>query len=95
MGVIVLILFLGIIVLIIGAINDRNNADLKRQYNNDLANGNKSKALISGRAYYKSKRGSGELTIYDEQAITNDLLTMRNRNDRNATNLRRNRTDFF
>lgn len=50
--------------------------NLKRQYDNDLASGNKSKALISGRAYYKAKRGNAELTIYDEQAIANDLAAM-------------------
>lgn len=77
MAVIVSILILGGIIVVIGSIgNEKKITTLKRQYDNDLASGNKSKALISGRVYYKAKRGNGELTIYDEQAIANDLATM-------------------
>ncbi len=41
-----------------------------------LSGGDKKRALDAGRLYYKHLRG-GRLTIYDEQAITNDLSTMK------------------
>lgn len=48
---------------------------LEEAYRNALVAGDKQKALQAGRAYYKAKRG-GRLTIYDEQAITNDLAAI-------------------
>ncbi len=59
-------------------------AQLKVEYENLLNSGNKSQALNAGRAYYSWLRKTakvmegenGSLTIYDEQAITNDLSTM-------------------
>lgn len=49
---------------------------LKQDYLNALQSTDKAKALQAGRAYYSDLR-YGELTIYDEQAITNDLMTMK------------------
>ncbi|HEX8355829.1 MAG TPA: hypothetical protein VF610_00370 [Segetibacter sp.] len=45
-------------------------------YKNALNSGNKQEALYAGRAYYAELR-NGELTIYDEQAIANDLSTIK------------------
>ena len=50
---------------------------LKKAYDDALKSGDKALALEKGRAYYASKRESGKLTIYDEQAIQNDLSAMR------------------
>ncbi|MBA4851676.1 hypothetical protein [Emticicia sp. BO119] len=49
---------------------------LKESYEAALKSEDKAKALEAGRKYYSFKR-NGELTIYDEQAITNDLMTMK------------------
>lgn len=49
---------------------------LKEDYETALQNGNKREALEKGRAYYRSLRFFGRLTIYDEQAITNDVNAM-------------------
>jgi len=51
---------------------------IKEAYENALKNKNKSLALKLGREYYSSLRADGRLTIYDEQAIQNDLLSMDN-----------------
>ena len=75
MWIIMLISIAGTLLFILNLGNEKG-PDLKRQYDIDLASGNKSKALSSGRAYYKAKRGNGQLTIYDEQAIANDLSAM-------------------
>jgi len=48
---------------------------LKQNYKDALNSYDKAKALQAGRNYYSYLRG-GKLTIYDEQAITNDLMTM-------------------
>ena len=48
---------------------------LKEAYSKALTNSNKAEALQAGRKYYSYLR-NGKLTIYDEQAITNDLSTM-------------------
>jgi len=53
----------------------KKEAELKAIYDDALRSGNKSRALAAGRAYYSHIR-KGKLTIYDEQAITNDLSTM-------------------
>lgn len=49
---------------------------LKRQYEQALRGIDKRAALDAGRAYYSYMRNGKALTIYDEQAITNDLSTM-------------------
>jgi hypothetical protein len=48
---------------------------LKIAYDEAIKSGNKAQALDAGRKYHAFIRG-GSLTIYDEQAITNDLMTM-------------------
>lgn len=49
---------------------------LKRQYEQALKGADKRAALDAGRAYYSYMRDGKAPTIYDEQAITNDLSTM-------------------
>ena len=53
----------------------RISAELKERYDQALTDGDKALALSLGRAYYSRLRG-GRLSIYDEQAITNDLSTI-------------------
>ena len=62
------------ILLAIGVIGNRNK--LKGEYEASLKGTDKEKALKAGRAYYSALR-SGSLTIYDEQAIANDLHSMK------------------
>lgn len=50
---------------------------LKEKYDSDLSGPNKREALNSGRAYYGHLRKGKGLTIYDEQAIANDISTMK------------------
>lgn len=57
--------------------NDKEKAQsIYEDYKKALANGNKPLALELGRKYYGTLRG-GDLTIYDEQAIANDLSTIK------------------
>jgi hypothetical protein len=49
---------------------------LKEEYNTALRGKDKKRALEAGRNYYSAMRHNKKLTIYDEQAITNDLATM-------------------
>ncbi|MBO0947358.1 hypothetical protein [Fibrella forsythiae] len=49
---------------------------LESTYRLALLSNDKSKALEAGRAYYGHLRG-GSLTIYDEQALSNDLSAMK------------------
>ena len=49
---------------------------LKDAYDKALRERNKKAALDAGRAYYLSIRKGTSLTIYDEQAIANDLNAM-------------------
>lgn len=51
-------------------------SDMKKKYEDSLTQGNKAEALKLGRAYYSSKKGGGELSITEEQALSNDLSTM-------------------
>jgi hypothetical protein len=51
--------------------------DPQKAYEDALRSGDKALALQKGREYYAFKRGGEILTIYDEQAIQNDLSTMR------------------
>lgn len=72
------LLFLALIIAIgIAIANSRKNElnKLKEAYDSALKGNNKSIALAAGRAYYSAMR-KGKLTIYDEQAIANDLSTM-------------------
>ena len=57
---------------------EKYKKEIKEAYENALKNKNKSLALKLGREYYSSLRADGNLTIYDEQAIQNDLLSMDN-----------------
>lgn len=53
------------------------DAKLESDYKEALSGNDRAKALELGRAYYGSKRDNDALTIYDEQALTNDLSTMK------------------
>ena len=53
---------------------------LEAEYRKARLSGDKSKALEAGRAYYAHLR-QGTLTIYDEQALSNDLATMATKPD--------------
>lgn len=71
------IVLLVVIIAIFGSIsNSKEIAKLKQQYDKALRSGNKKAALDAGRSFY-SKIRNGKLTIYDEQAITNDLTAMK------------------
>jgi hypothetical protein len=73
-----IIAFIILIVVIAVWLNIRKNRQLTilwQQYNAAKASGDKQKALNAGRAYYSRRRGRP--TIYDEQAIANDLSTMK------------------
>jgi hypothetical protein len=61
-----------------GYISKQNKLkQLKENYDNSLKGTDKKVALDAGRAYYSALRKDKKLTIYDEQAITNDLSTMK------------------
>jgi hypothetical protein len=49
---------------------------LKQAYDRALKGPDKRAALEAGRTYYSSLRKDKILSVYDEQAITNDLSTM-------------------
>jgi outer membrane protein assembly factor BamD (BamD/ComL family) len=75
-------IFILIVLLIISIVTGKNykkkEAEKKRlyeEYQSALRSGNKAEALAAGRKYYGFLR-KGSLTIYDEQAMTNDLSTM-------------------
>lgn len=51
-------------------------AEIKEQYLQSLNGTDKAEALRLGRLYYSTLR-KGSLTIYDEQAIANDLSAMK------------------
>jgi hypothetical protein len=70
---IIVAIIIGVLI-IIGVTVNRN--ELKSEYDEALKGSDKAKALKAGRAYYSALR-SGNLTIYDEQAINNDISTMR------------------
>lgn len=53
-----------------------NLKKIKEAYDKALKSSDKNQALEAGRRYYRSIRG-GNLTIYDEQAIANDLNAMK------------------
>ena len=77
MGVIVFIIIVIIIIaVVINVSNSNKRESLKSEYENALEGTDKTNALEAGRAYYRFLRKDKKLTIYDEQAITNDLNTM-------------------
>lgn len=49
---------------------------LTREYRQALNGTNRQIALATGREFYKFFRSDGKLTIYDEQAIDNDMKMM-------------------
>lgn len=55
----------------------KRKAKLKHIYEDLLKGSDKAAALKAGREYYASIRIGGRLTIYDEQAIANDLSIMK------------------
>lgn len=56
---------------------NKKRKELLRKYHEALCGTNKRVALNAGRAYYSAFRRGGKLTMYDEQAINNDLNTMK------------------
>ena len=54
----------------------KNRKIFKEEYDQALRGKDKRAALIAGRKYYASLRKGNQLTIYDEQAISNDINTM-------------------
>lgn len=56
--------------------NTKRLKELKSNYYRLLQGTDRRAALAAGRAYYGALRKDKALTIYDEQAITNDLSTM-------------------
>jgi len=54
---------------------EQKRNELKEQYETALQSGDKKVALAKGRDYFSFLR-NGQLTIYDEQALTNDLTAM-------------------
>lgn len=71
-------IIIGIIALVIynGNLNAKKKAQIKQRYELALKGADKRAALDAGRAYYSSIRKAKILTMYDEQAITNDLNAM-------------------
>ena len=57
---------------------------IKTNYEQALKGTDKNLALQLGRKYYSSLRNYGILTIYDEQALANDLSTMKTTTDGNS-----------
>jgi hypothetical protein len=72
---ILVVLILCSFVLLYYAISRRSTAKLKIKYDEALKGGKKADALKAGREYYAALRG-GRLTVYDEQAIANDISVM-------------------
>lgn len=71
------VLFILAIIYLIRGVNKNKKRirQAKQQYDQAIQEGGRAKALQLGRLYYSMLRG-GRLTIYDEQAITNDLSTI-------------------
>jgi hypothetical protein len=76
----ILLIIVLVLVVILAYFYQRGKQSLirekKAKYLNAIREGNKVKALEAGREYYSLIRG-GRLTLYDEQAITNDLSTIK------------------
>lgn len=56
---------------------EKNIKLAKEAYDKALQSSDKADALKKGRLYYSWIRDNNTLTIYDEQAITNDLSAMK------------------
>ncbi|PSL42804.1 hypothetical protein CLV51_11020 [Chitinophaga niastensis] len=75
------VIFLGILAYLAIHYYEKQNkgrkkaAEIKIKYDEALRGNGKAEALRLGREYYSAIRG--KLTIYDEQAITNDLSAMK------------------
>lgn len=71
-----------VFILIVAFIMVYNNSSPKKikaledEYRTLLNGSDKRAALRAGRAYYAELRKGKSLTVYDEQAIANDLSTM-------------------
>lgn len=57
--------------------NEERLERIQTRYYDALQGSDKSEALRLGRIYYGSLRDDGNVTIYDEQAINNDLNSMK------------------
>lgn len=57
--------------------NEERLERIKTRYYDALKDSDKSEALRLGRIYYGSLRDDGNVIIYDEQAINNDLNSMK------------------
>ena len=77
--VIVLAIFLGIMYYRNKQAEERAEylEQLQNQYHAALRGTDKRDALNAGRMYYSALRKDGNLTLFDEQAITNDLASMK------------------
>jgi hypothetical protein len=67
--------FFGLLIFLY-VLNQKKIKQIKEDYDIALKGTDKKAALEAGRKYYKAARG-GQLSIYDEQAITNDINTMK------------------
>jgi len=76
MFIVALIVAVIIMGILIANSSGKKIATLKLDYEKSLKGDNKKAALNAGRSYYSALRSGKTLTIYDEQAITNDLSTM-------------------
>jgi hypothetical protein len=76
MFIVISVVAIIIIVMISASNSQKKIAALKLRYEESLKGNDKKSALNAGRAYYSALRKDKNLTIYDEQAITNDLSTM-------------------
>lgn len=75
MGIIIIIAVI-VLAVAMAASSRKKLAVLKLRYETALRGTDKRIALDCGRAYYAALRKKKQLTIYDEQAISNDLATM-------------------
>lgn len=84
MSIVSIVLLLAVVVGIIIIVTSGNNANslenelerLEFEYETALLGLDKRAALKAGRLYYAMRRKDKTLSIYDEQAIANDLSTM-------------------
>ncbi|MDB5203276.1 MAG: hypothetical protein JWQ27_2685 [Ferruginibacter sp.] len=75
-GCVSLALLVGYIYRYVSIKEKKAEAQLKQEYQAAIAAGDRTRALELGRKYYSKLRG-GVLSIYDEQAIANDLSTIK------------------
>jgi hypothetical protein len=76
MGILILIIAVIVIAIAMANSSGKELAELKQRYETALTGSDKRLALDCGRAYYSALRKKKVLTIYDEQAISNDLAAM-------------------